>query len=446
MFDGLFGRREARRQHRQLVAPRISNIVEGQTVTSSDRQGMMEIFGSVPTAAGAAVTDKSAMRVSVVYACVQRIAGAIAGLPLPVYERLGQERELVQHDVWWLLNERPCAGWSAATFWEFIAAQVLLRGDAYAYIVRNRAGAVTSLIPWPHSQVMVERQKVEDPRTPARLRYYFTHEGKYFGADQDDVLHFPGFGFNGISSMTAIQWGARNGIGIAIRADEYAGRFFATGGQPAIAIKAPGEYTPTQQQAFREAWIDRFGGAPGIDRIPFFLTEGLDVKELSMTAADGQVLESRQWQVIDVCRAFGIPPFMVGEMGKATYNNTENLGVDFVKYCLSPHLNRFEQEINIKVFRGPKNFTEYNVDGLMRGDSKAQAEYFKAALGGTQNPGWMTVNEVRKTKNMPPVEGGDVLHMPAPSDDAAPPPEDPPPTADPDTKEEDVDEPESAAA
>lgn len=416
MFERWFGSKKTEPAPRALVAPRIGNIVEGETVVSSDRVRMGEIFGyDSTTASGAHVTPTSAMRVSAVFACVRLIAGAIAGLPLPIYERTGQERQRIEHDLWWLLNERPTAAWSASNFWEFIVAQMLLRRSGIAYIARNRAGKAVALIPWPRSQVEIQRVTFDDARTPARLQYYFCDDGKYFGADQDDVLHFPGFGFDGTDGMSVIQWGARAGIGIAIQGDNYAGRFYASGGRPSIAIKAPGEFTPTQQEAFREAWVSRYGGTPGVDAIPFFLTEGLDVKELTLSAADAQLLEARQWQVVDICRAFGVPPFMVGEMGKATYNNTENLGVDFVKYTLAPHLKRIKDELNIKLFRTAQYFTEHNVDGLMRGDSKARAEYYKAALGGTQNPGWMIQNEIRKLENLPPVEGGNRLYQPEPA-------------------------------
>jgi HK97 family phage portal protein len=427
MFDGWFGTK-ASEPARQLVAPKIGNIVEGETALSSDRVKMGEIFNfDSLTSAGAHVTATSAMRVSVVYACVQRIAGAIAGLPLPIYERKGSERERVDHDFWWLLNERPCAAWSAATFWEFIVAQTLLRGDGISYIARNRLGVPQAFIPWPRGQVEIERVTFDDARTPSRLRYYFSDGNKYFGADQDDVLHFPGFGFNGVSSMSVIQWGARSGIGIAIQGDRYAGRFFESGGRPQIAIRAPGEFTVDQQNEFRTAWISRYSATPGVDAIPFFLTEGLDVKELTLSAVDAQLLESRQWQVIDICRAFGVPPFMVGEMGKATYNNSENLGADFVKYTLGQHLNRIEQELNIKLFRLPRFFTEFNVAGLQRGDSAARAAYFKAALGGTQSPGWMTPDEVRKTENLPPIAGGNKLYKPEPAAPAPDPEPEPAP-------------------
>ncbi len=416
----------------ERIAPTIGNaIVQGETVQSSDRIKMGEMFAWPGTPSGAAVTTESAMRVSVVYACVSRIAGAIACMPLPIFERTSDfDRKPVHHDYWWLLNEQPTATFAAASFWEFIVGQVLLRGDGISYLVRNRAGVVTSVIPWPRSRVTIELMVPDDPRQPQRLQYFFQGIEGYFGADQDDVLHFPGFGFDGIRSMSVIQWGARNGIGIAIRGDEFAGKFFAQGAQPQFAIKAPGTMTLKQQEEFREAWVSKYTGmGGGPNGIPLMLTEGLDVKELTMSAVDAQLLESRRWQVVDICRAFGVPPFMVGEMDKTSSwgSGVEQMSIGFVQYTLSPHLKRFEQELNRKLFRTPTYFTEFNSKGLLRGDVAAQTNYYKASVGGTQNAGWMTVNEIRRDQNLPPVKDGDEIIRPTRSEpDNAPPPENPP--------------------
>lgn len=399
--------------------PTLNVLGEGDTIMSSDRLGMMELFGASPTAAGAPVTERSAMRVSAVYACVRLIAGVCADLPLPIYERNGEDRAKVDHDYWWLLNERPNPVFSSATFWEFVVAQVLLRGDSPCYLVRNRAGRVTAILPWKRSQVHIQKVKDGDPRTPPRLQYFFQGDEGYFGADQDDVLHFPGFGFDGCTSMSVIEWGARNGIGIAIRGDEFAGKFFSQGAQPQFALKTSNKMTTKQQEDLREAWVSKYSGN-GPNGIPLVLTEGLDVKELTMTAADAQLLESRQWQVIDIARAFGIPPFMIAEMGKATYNNTENLSTDFVKFTLGPHLKRWKDELNFKLFSTAKLFTEHNTNALMKGDAKTRGEYYKAALGGTQNPGWMTQDEIRRLENLPAAAGGDRLYAPKESDNVSP--------------------------
>lgn len=404
---------------RKRVEPTISN--EGgitsreRLVVSSDTEAMLKLFGEPATASGAQVNDKSAMRVSAVYACVSLIAGAIGSLPLTVYERNGGTRTAIEHDLWWLLNERPSANHSAATFWNSAVAQILLRGDAVAYLVRNRAFKVTAIILWPRDLVTIQRIIPEDPKQPPRLRYYFQGLEGYFGAEQDDVLHFPGFGFNGWQSMSVIQWGARSSIGIAIKGDEFAGKFFSQGAQPQFAIKAPGEMTLEQQEQFRQAWVAKYSGSGGgPNGIPLMLTEGLDVKELTMSAADAQLIESRQWQVVDIARAFGVPPFLIGETDKQTSfgAGVEQMGIGFVKYTLMPHITRIRQELNHKLFQTSRYFIDFNVDSLMQADSKGRAEYYKAALGGTQNPAWMTPNEVRHVEKLPPIKGGDELSKP----------------------------------
>jgi HK97 family phage portal protein len=394
---------------RDRIEPTIGNLDPGETVVSSDSIKMFEIFGDPTTSSGAVVNATTSMRVSAVYACVSLIAGSIAQLPLPVFERVGDTRVKVQHDYWWALNEQFCATWGAAAAWEFSITQMLLRGDGITYIQRNRAGVMTGLIPWPRDRVDIIEQPRTSTRDPRRLQYTFHDDKGYFTADQDDVIHVPGFGFNGICSMSVIQWGARNGIGIAIQGDEHAGKFFSEGGKPEVAIKAPAKMTQDQQEDFRAAWVAKYGGTQGNRRIPLILTEGLAVEELTMTAVDQQLLESRQWQVIDIARAFGVPPHMIGETTKASSFGTgiEQMGIGFVKYTLGPHLRRIKDELNRKLFRTARYFTEHNVDGLMQGDSKAQAEYFAKALGGPGTQGWMYVNEVRRLKNLPPVAGGD---------------------------------------
>jgi HK97 family phage portal protein len=363
---------------------------------------------------GSVVTERTAMRVSAVYACVRLISGAISSLPIDIFKRdqFG-EKEKVESDLWWLLNEQPAPSFSGASFWEYLVAQMLLRGDSFCYIVRSPNGKPQYLMPLSRSQVLVERVPTGNPRVPFRLVYYIGTNDGFFGADQDDMLHFPGFGFNGINGMSVIEWGARSSTGIAISADRYAGSYFDSGGQPQHVVRAAGKMGEASQEAFRAAWQAKYGGAK-INGVPLILTEGLDISELSVSAQDAQLLESRKWQVIDIARAFGVPPHMVGETTASTSwgSGIEQMGQGFVTYTLTPHLRRIEEELNRKLFRTATSSLEFNVAGLLRGDHTARANYYKAALGGTQNPAWMTPNEIRKLENLPPIEGGDTLSKP----------------------------------
>lgn len=380
---------------------------------SSDSWSILRGLFDTNRVAGATVSPETAMRVSAVYSCVRLIAGAIAETPIHVYRKTPDNRQRIDHDYWWLLNERPCAPWSAAQFWEWVVWQVLLRGDAVCYLDRNREGKVVNIIPFSRSHVRIQKLHA-DPRKPYRLVYFFQTDRGAFGADQDDVLHFTGFGYNGERSMSVIEWGARTSTGIAISANEYAGSYFENGGQPHHVVKTAGKMGEAQQQAFRDAWNAKYGGNK-INGLPLILTEGLDISELTMTAKDAQLLESRQWQVIDIARAFGVPPHMVGEMTGSTSwgSGIEQIAIGFRIYTTSPHMKRFQQELNHKLFQRAGTFVEFDERGIMKSDHKSRAEYYKAALGGTQNPAWMTQEEVRKLENLPAVDRSQ-LAAPAP--------------------------------
>lgn len=373
---------------------------------------LYELLAGSPAASGVAVNEASAMRVTAVYACVRLIAGAIASLPLAVYRRTDDGRERVRNDLWWLLNEQPCPTVSAAVFWEYLLAQMLLSGDALAEIERGRDGAIRGLIPLDSCAVGIRN-------VSGRLRYEFFRDGQWLGRDQDDILHIPGFGFDGTRGMSVIRHAAREAIGLALAAEAFSSRFFASGAHPDVALKVPGKMTQEQIDNLRRIWASKYGGAHNAS-LPIVLTEGTDLKEVTLSAQDSQLIEARRFQVADIARAFGVPPHMVGETDKSTSwgSGIEQQGIGFVQYTLAPHLHRIEQEINRKCFRTERLFVEFNVEGLLRGDSKARAEYYTRALGGTQNPAWMTPNEIRRLENLPPVAGGDHLAQPKDFNDA----------------------------
>jgi HK97 family phage portal protein len=388
------------------------------TVVSSDREGMMEMFSVKPSAAGQYVSPESAMKLSAVYRGVALIAGSIASLPCPIYrmEEDGSRASERGHPLWWLLNEQPTPRFSAATFWEFVTASMLLRGDGFAIIVRNRAGEPTELIPVPSQSVVVSRQD-------NRLIYAVLdlEDGKARGFDQDDVLHFPGFGFDGLRSMGVIRWGAWNSVGTALATEEYAGRYFANGSMPKVAITSPATMDQKQLDELRNLWTDRYGGADNSHR-PLILGGGMTVTPVSVNADDAQLLASRAFQVEDIARALGIPPFMLGSTDKTTSwgSGVEHMGQGYVTYTLQPHLTRFQQEINRKIFRISRYFVEFNVAGLLRGDAAARSKYYREAIGGSQGPGYMVINEVRRLENLPPIPEGEQLYFPKGTSDAKP--------------------------
>lgn len=385
--------------------------VRPENVTYSD--SVNEAFGLIPSSSGSVVTPVSAMRVAAVFACVQRIAGAIATLPLHIYQTTGDVKErLERDDLWFRLNESPSSSWCGAAHWEHVSINQLLRGDSFTLITRGSNGSVTDLLPLPWSCVYPEKQ--ED----GSIKYFITlpDKAKTFWVGHRDMLHFPGFGFDGLRGMSVISYAAKSAVGNAMAMDEYSGKFFANGAHPSIILKAAGRMTADQQTQLQNAFRAKYSGMENAHRIPLVLTEGLDAKEISLSAEDAQLLEARKFQVIDIARAFGVPPHMIGETSASTSwgSGIEAMSRAFVTYTLQPHLVRIEQELNRKLFpRNPNRVIQFDRDALIEGDSKAQAEYNRAALGGPgSGQGWMTVNEIRKSKGLAPVADGDVIFDP----------------------------------
>ncbi|MFS2007961.1 phage portal protein [Duganella sp. CT11-25] len=374
-------------------------------VTSNDPQVIATLGGS-SSASGFPVTPESAMRVSAVYASVRLLAGALASIPVALYREKEGVRESISPELWWLLNEEPAPSWTAASMWEWIMLSICLRGDGYVEI--RRAGpAVKTLRPLHPDRVSA--RKVGD----YLIYTVCDDDGGIRPVHQDDMLHFAGFGFNGIRSMSVIQWAAFQSIGVALAADTFAGSFFANGAAPKHVIKAAGRMDEEQVEQLRGEYKKKYAGANNAGT-PMVLTQGLDIKEMSMTADDAQLLETRKWQVIDIARAFGVPPHLIGaqETTSSWGTGVEQTTLGFIKFSLQPHIMRIRQELNRKLFRRASPFVEHKMESLLSGDLKAEGEYMRQSVGGSQGPGWMTINEIRKIKNLPPIEGGDVLYRP----------------------------------
>jgi HK97 family phage portal protein len=318
------------------------------------------------------------------------------------------------------------AAWTAASHWARSLQYILLRGDSFTLIERNALGTPKGLVPLPWEAVVPDRANAG---FNARNRYLVNDGLSARGYDQDDVLHFPGYGFNGLRGMSALAWGARNAAGNAMAMDEYSGRFFADGAHPSIILSTDHKMDAGQVGQLQQMFADKYSGTNNAHRRPLVLTEGLKATEVSINAQDAQLLEARKFQVIDIARAFGVPPHLIGETSASTSwgSGIESMGRAFVLFTLETHLTRLEQELNRKLFRVAGTFLEFDRSMLMEGDLVAQAQYYRAAIGGPgSGPGWMAVDEVRQRKYLAP-KGGKSAEIFNPNDAPAKPAKEPTP-------------------
>ena len=370
------------------------------SLTSSDAI-KMGLFGPIGNFFGPVVTDATAMQVGTVYACLSKLGGAVSQLPLHEYvlDQVGERARVTPPSpLWWLLNESPANAWTAAAWKQWIVRCVKLRGDQHTEIIRSRTGAPIGLK--PHHPDCTQVRTVG-----GRLRYDVIdiETKRVYGVDQDDMLHFTGFGFDGERSMSAIKWAARSAVASELGAAQYLGKSVVEGGMPRVSLEMPGAMNKEQMAALRQSWVDIYGDGNG-GKLPLILANGAKAHELSISPVDLELLATRKFDKATICEVLGVPPIIVGDSEKTSSWGTgiEQITLGWVRFDIQPMLCGWEEELNRKLFRRASRFVEFSLEALMRGDSKAQGEAFRAALGGPgTGDGWMTVNEIRKLKNLP---------------------------------------------
>jgi HK97 family phage portal protein len=169
--------------------------------------------------------------------------------------------------------------------------------------------------------------------------------------------------------------------------------------RPGIVLESDNPIPAEAAERLREQW-ERMHRGPDRAHRTAVLPNGVKAHELSGSNEAAQFLETRQYQVIEICRAFRVPPHMIQDLTRSTYSNIEVQGTEFVQHCLLPHLKRWEAAISRDlIVDDERYFAEHNVNGLLRGDHTSRAAFYVSAL---QN-GWMTINEIREAENLNPI-------------------------------------------
>lgn len=352
--------------------------------------------------AGKSVTERTALQQTAVYACVRIIAETIASLPLHFYKYTdeGKEKDYT-HPLYRILHDEPNPEMTAFVFRETLVSHLLLWGNAYAQIIRNGKGEILSLYPLLPNGMTVERSDVTD-----EIFYtYMDTKGRMFRLAPSEVLHIPGLGFDGLIGYSPIAM-TKNAIGLSIAAEEYGSKFFANSANPSGVLEHPGVLKDPKK--IRDSWNEVYGGTSNSHRVAV-LEEGLTFKSISIPPNDAQFIETRKFQINEICRIFRVPPHMVADLEKSSFSNIEQQSLDFIVNTIRPWLIRIEQSIGQKLLlpdEKSKFFAKFNVNGILRGDFSSRMNGYAIAR---QN-GWMSADEIRELEDMnklPKGMGGD---------------------------------------
>lgn len=360
-------------------------------------------FTGEHTQSGAAVTANTALKLSAVWACVRLRAETISTLPLHLRTTDGQFA--ADHPLYSILHDTPNADMCAAEFWQAVSAMQDLWGNAYALIHRNISGGVVALEPLDSEAMTVIRAD------SGAITYRYIKSGKNTEYPEADILHFRGFSLDGLVGLSPIRYAADT-VGGQIDANEAAKHEFKNHLKAGGFLKTGDKILQEEQRARLRQGLAEFGRPENAGKF-MILEAGMDVagsSNIRMNPNDAQLLESRYFGIEEICRAFGVPPQLIGHTDKASSwaSSLDSTNMGFLTYCIRPMLVRYEQTIARKLLKPgerSKYSPKFSVEGLLRTDSSARAAFYSQML---QN-GVFTRNHVRQLENLPPVEGGDVL-------------------------------------
>ena len=373
--------------------------LENPVVPLSAESAYEEIFGIQPTKS---VSPDLAMKLSAVYACVYVLSSSVAQLPLHVKRKSGDKVDTVKdHPAYYLLHDSPNAWQTSYKLREYAQSSVLLYGNAYIHIVRNKNGEVVSL-------ESLEPWKVQLLKNGSRYVYAYYGDDKTMSLSPDDVLHIKSLGPSIKTGKSVIQTHAET-IGLGLDARKFASGFFGGNARPAgiLSVKTP--LNSNAWENFKKMWQTAQEKLRSEENKTILLPAELDYKALTVSPVDTELLSMMKLNRSEIAGIFNVPAHMINDLEKATFSNISEQTIQFIRFSVMPWVVNWEQELNRKIFteaeRKAGYFVKFNLAGIMRGTAGERATFYHAAI----TDGWMSRNEARQLEDMNPVDGLDEM-------------------------------------
>lgn len=371
----------------------IRTLFSGNSSKKIDKRGIS--LNTIFPDADVFDSDK-ALTLTSVWNAIRLLSESVSSLPISVYrkENNGDKVEDVNNRIYNLIKFKPNNFQNKITFFEYVMYSVLTDGNSYVQIVRDNSANPVQLIPLNPDYVNIFIKDNE--------LFYQMDGGSVL--DSADVLHIKLITDDGIEGLSPIDQCAK-AINWNLSIEEFGSTFFKNGAKPSSVLSTDRALSETAIERLKNSFNSSYAKLKSSNST-IILEEGLTFKPISISPEQAQFLASRQFGIEEIARIFNIPPHMLKDLSKSSFNNIEMQSQEYVTYTLMPYLTRIEQEMNLKLFRTNelgKTFVEFNVNGLLRGDVKTRNEAYKTAI---QN-GYMSINEVRQKENLNSIEGGD---------------------------------------
>ncbi|WP_102867632.1 phage portal protein [Pseudovibrio exalbescens] len=343
------------------------------------------------TPSGKTVNATTSLEVSAAFDCVRKTAQVVSSLPLKFYRKAAAKREEIEDDLSDILTTSPNPEQTGVEFWEGMTAHMVLRGNAYAerLMIGNRLVGLKPLLD-------VEPKRTAD----GSFEYAVRDRGKLETLPASKVFHLRGFGPGDGIGLSAIRYGAGS-IGAALAADETASRVFSNA-MMASGVLSSEQTLNADQRASLQDLLTRYAGSSRAGKM-LVLEAGLKFHQLQMNPEDAQLLETRRFNVEDVCRWFGTPPIVIGHAGQGQTmwgTGVEHIMLSWLSLGINPLLTRIEARILkdlVSVEKRRTHYAEFTREAMLRMDSKAMGDFLlKMRMGG-----FMSGDEGRDKLNLP---------------------------------------------
>lgn len=384
--------------NRRTATPPPPRPEDQRSLLSIGDPAFASYFGlGTPNYSGVTIGEGTALSISAVWRAVSLISGAIASLPArAVMANDDGTRERIPS---WVDEPAGPDGLTRFEFWELVLVHLLLHGNAFCLHVRNGAGAMVGLFPVHPMAVSIE----VDPRTMLKTYQVTLDDGEVRVYDSTGLLHIPALSTDGIRGLSPIAT-ARNSLGTAIAGDRAAANMFSNGPLISGMVTPEDDLEEDDAKAIKASLDAKMNGYENAGSIAV-INRKLKFTPWTMSHEDAQFLGSRQFQIEEIARWYGVPPHQLMQTEKQTSWGTgvaeQNRGLS--RTTLGPWAARIEQRVS-RLMSGNRRL-EFDFAGLERPTPEQEINLLIKQVRG----GLMTVNEARAVRNMGPLNGGDAL-------------------------------------
>ena len=345
------------------------------------------------------VNSDTAFTVSAFFGAVSLISDTVSTLPVDSYIRVDGERRPFRRNGGkpsWI--DQPDVDTTKQAHYGALITSLLVYGNSYTRVYRDRAGEVVNLVVLDPNTVEVKRSSLG--------RKVFHVQGEKKPLTADEIIHIidlavPG-SLIGLSRITKLK----DALGIGIALQDFAARYFAQGLSADVVLLAP-TATPEQAKNLVDGFNNRHSGLKKSHKAGILTGAGVDVKQLTNDPEKSQVLESRRFVVEEIARAFNIPPHLLGIPGSNTYASVEQNNLQWISHGLRPITEKIEWAYS-RLISTEQAFIKFNMNALLRGDLQSRATSYSVMT----QAGIMSVNDVRTLEDLSAVVGGDQHRVP----------------------------------